>query len=262
MHFASLNVSTSLLSLSIVLFAGVASAAEDAKADDAATTETQSTESTTVEGHSLHGEVFNEGPRQAAYLMSGLGKVSFDVTSSSDEAESFVRQGIAQLHGFWYFESERSFRQAAMLDPECAIAYWGMAMSNRKNSKRATGFIKEAMDRKDKASRRERLYIEAFSEYMKAKSGSSEEKKKRAEKYVSRLDDLVIEFPDDIEARAFLVEFLWSARREGIKLSSYLVVDAMIEDILDREPLHPAHHYRIHLWDTKKSELALSLIHI
>lgn len=210
-----------------------------------------------VEGHSVHGEVFNEGPRQAAYLMTGLGKTSFDVTSTSEQAKAFVRQGIAQLHGFWYFESERSFRQAAMLDPDCAIAYWGMAMSNRKNEKRATGFLKEAMDRKDKTSRRERLYIESLNEYITAKSESKEDKTKRAEKYVSKLDDLAIEFRDDIEAKAFLCEFLWSARSDGIKLSSYLLVDALIQDVLDIEPLHSAHHYRIHLWDTKKSELAL-----
>lgn len=228
--------------------------ASDAKTETAPQTDE---EKEPVEGHSFHGEVFNEGPRQAAYLMDGLGAVTFDVTSESDEAKAFVRQGISQLHGFWYFESERSFRQAAMLDSECAVAYWGMAMSNRKNAKRAKGFIDKAMERKDKTSRREKLYIEAFHEYIEAKSESSEDKKKRAEKYVSRLDDLVIEFPDDIEAKAFLCEFLWSAKREGIKLSSYLVVDAMIQDILDREPLHSAHHYRIHLWDTKKPELAL-----
>lgn len=210
-----------------------------------------------AEGHSSHGEVFNEGPRQAAYLMDGLGTTTFDVTSSSDEAKAFVRQGVAQLHGFWYFESERSFRQAAMLDPDCAIAYWGMAMSNRKSEARAKGFIKEAMDRKDKTSRRERLYIEAFHEYSEAKSESTEDKTKRSEKYVSKLDDLVIEFPADLEAKAFLCEFLWSARRDGNKQASYLAVDALIQDILDREPLHSVHHYRIHLWDTKKSELAL-----
>ncbi|MEQ9409361.1 MAG: redoxin domain-containing protein [Fuerstiella sp.] len=211
----------------------------------------------TPEGHSLHGEVFNEGPRQAAYLMDGVGTVRFEVTTVSDAARAFVRQGVAQLHGFWYFESERSFRQAAMLDPDCAIAYWGMAMSNRKNESRAKGFIKEAMDRKDKASRTEQLFIQAFDKYINAKAGSSAEKEKRSKAYVSALEDLLFEFPDNIEAKAFLCEFLWSARRQGIDMVSYLAVDAMIQDVLDVEPLHPIHHYRIHLWDTKKPEKAL-----
>lgn len=210
-----------------------------------------------LEGHSLHGEVFNEGPRQAAYLMDGVGEVKFEVTSTSEEAKAFFRQGVAQLHGFWYFESERSFRQSAMLDPDCAMAYWGMAMSNRRNTDRAKGFIKEASDRKKKVSQREQDYIDAFSTYINAKSDTSDNKKKRAEKYISALEDILIDFPDDLEAKALLCEFLWSARRDGLKMRSYIAVDAMIQDILDVEPLHPAHHYRIHLWDTKKAEKAV-----
>ncbi len=237
-----------------------------ATADEAAKTEpvakpevAAATEETPplLEGHSIHGEVFNEGPRQAAYLMPDVGNVNFPSTSKSEEAKAFVTQGIAQLHGFWYFESERSFRQAAMLDPDCAIAYWGMAMSNRKNTSRAKGFIKEAVDRKKNVSRREQLYIDSFDKYINAKEASAEEKKKRAEKYLTQMEDLIIEFPEDLEAKAFLCEFLWSARREGLDTTSYLAIDALIQEILDKEPLHPAHHYRIHLWDTRKAELAL-----
>lgn len=209
------------------------------------------------EGHSSHGEVFNEGPRQAAYLMDGMGRVRFDVTTKSEEARQFVLQGIAQLHGFWYFESERSFRQAAMLDPECAIAYWGMAMSNRSSSDRSKGFMKKAMELKGNASRREQLWIESFDRYANAKSESTDDKKRRAKKYVSDLEDLLFEFPDELEAKAFLCEFLWSARRSGVDMASYFAVNALIQEVLDEEPLHPIHHYRIHLWDTKKPEKAL-----
>ncbi|MCA9085543.1 MAG: redoxin domain-containing protein [Planctomycetaceae bacterium] len=209
------------------------------------------------EGHSLHGEVFNEGPRQAAYLMDGVGVVRFDVTTSSEDARAFVRQGVAQLHGFWYFESERSFRQAAMLDPDCAIAYWGMAMSNRKNESRAKGFIEEAKKRRDKASKREQRYIDALHAFMNAKASNAEEKQKRSEAYVKALDDLLVEFPDDIEAKAFLAEFFWSSRDKEVKAYSHTMINAMIQDVLDVEPEHPVHHYRIHLWDAKKAENAL-----
>lgn len=231
---------------------------QPAKTENSAPAEEAPTEdSPLLEGHSIHGEVFNEGPRQAAYLMPDVGKVVFPATSKSEEAKAFVVQGVAQLHGFWYFESERSFRQAAMLDPDCAIAYWGMAMSNRKNTKRAQGFIKEAVERKKTASRQEQLYIDSFDKYINAKADSSEDKKKRSEKYLTQLEDLSIEFPDDLEVKAFICEFLWSARREGLDTTSYLAIDALIQEILDAEPLHPAHHYRIHLWDTRKAELAL-----
>jgi peroxiredoxin len=209
------------------------------------------------EGHSVHGEIFNEGPRQAAYLMEGVGTVRFPVTSTSEDAGRFCAQGVAQLHGFWYFESERSFRQAAMLDPECAIAYWGMAMSNRGNLNRAKGFIAEAMKRREKASRREKLLIEALERFLNAKTEKDNERKSRCDRYVADLEDILLEFPDDLETKAFLCEFFWSGKRDGLEMTSNLAVDAMIEEVLEEEPLHPAHHYRIHLWDGKKPEKAV-----
>ncbi|MCA9082073.1 MAG: hypothetical protein KDA58_16040, partial [Planctomycetaceae bacterium] len=89
----------------------------DAAAKDSGDPETQDA---LLAGHSAHGEIFNEGPRQAAYLFPGNGDVSFPATCATPEVQQFINQGVAQLHGFWYFESERSFRQAAALDPECA----------------------------------------------------------------------------------------------------------------------------------------------
>ncbi|MEJ7595762.1 MAG: redoxin domain-containing protein [Planctomycetaceae bacterium] len=219
--------------------------------------ESKLSEDALKEGHSVHGEVFNEGPRQSAYLMDGCGVVRFPVTTSNAEARKFIEQGVAQLHGFWYFESERSFRQAAMLDPDCATAYWGMAMSNRSNDKRAKGFIAEAVKRRDKVEKRERMLIDAFDRFINAKSENDEQKKQRADKYVSDLEDILIEFPDDIETKAFLCEYFWSGKRDGLHMASNLSIDAMIQQVLDVEPLHPVHHYRIHLWDSKKPELAL-----
>jgi hypothetical protein len=72
-------------------------------------------------GHSLHGEAFNEGPRQAAVLMEGMPKISFPITTKNPECQKFFTQGIAQQHGFWYFEAERSHRQASALDPDAAM---------------------------------------------------------------------------------------------------------------------------------------------
>ena len=84
-------------------------------------------------GHSFHAEAFNEGPRQAAYLMQGMGNVHWKTSTTSSMAQRFFDQGLGQLHGFWYFEAERSFRQAASIDPDRAIFYWGMARANAEN---------------------------------------------------------------------------------------------------------------------------------
>lgn len=206
-------------------------------------------------GHSFHGEVFNEGPRQAALLLEGMGNVHFPITTSNELAQRFFDQGVAQLHGFWYFESERSFRQVAALDPDCAMAYWGMAMSNPGNEKRAKGFIDKAVERKDKATDRERRYIEALHAYLNAGEGKNLE---RTEAYTRALEKLIYDYPDDIEAKAFLALHLWNGRNAGAKIQSYLAVDALLDQVFAVQPMHPAHHYRIHLWDYEKPERALA----
>lgn len=206
-------------------------------------------------GHSYHGEVFDEGPRQAAYLMPGMPTIKFPTTSKHPDVQKFVEQGLGQLHGFWFLEAERSFRQAASLDHDCAIAYWGMAMANFDNDKRAKGFNEEAVKRKDKASERERMYIEALDKLLKADRAKNKE---RFEAYTRALDKIVYKYPDDIEAKSLIALRLWRNREAGIPIASYLAVDALLSDVFKADPMHPAHHYRIHLWDDEKADNALA----
>ena len=212
-------------------------------------------ETKVLEGHSYHGEAFNEGPRQSAYLMKGMGRVRFPVTTSVQEAQLFFTQGVAQLHGFWHFEAERSFRQSAMLDPDCAMAYWGMAVANRNNAERAKGFIEKAKKRRDKASKHEQLWIDSEVNYW---ADTKKSKKDRRRKMVRDLEAIIYEHPDDIEAKAFLAVWIWQSSRDGLPIHSHGAVTALIEDVLDVEPMHPCHHFRIHLWDNEKPARALA----
>ena len=198
-------------------------------------------------GHSVHGEAFNEGPRHAAYIMAGMGKSPFPATTKKSEAQAFIDQGVAQLHSFYYLESERSFRQAAKIDPTCATAYWGMAMSNVNNAKRAKEFLKEARKRAGSASRREQLYIEALEAYYK--DGDSD--RNRQQNLIKGLETIVQDFPEDLNARAWVAMTAWQFAGNGIV--SRQSIDSMNESVLQSEPMHPgAHHYRIHLWDGVK----------
>lgn len=209
-------------------------------------------------GHSFHGETFNEGPRQSAYLMAGLSGVSFPATAN-EQAQRFIDQGVAQLHGFWYYEAERSFRQASVFDPDCAISYWGMAMANVENRKRGQGFIAEAVNRKESCSAREKLYIEALNQFFKDKDdkGKKTSKKDRAQRYTRDLEKIVLKHPDDIEARAFLALQLYHNARADLPIVSHIAVDSILQDVFDANPSHPAHHYRIHLWDRHDPAQAL-----
>lgn len=215
------------------------------------------------EGHSYHGEAFNEGPRQSAYLMKGTGGVSFPVTTESPQAQAFINQGVGQLHGFWYFEAERSFRQAAALDPKMAMSYWGMAMANPNNEKRGRQFIEEASKLREHAGEREGMYIAALKSFLdagakKGRDKKNDREKKRRENYLKALDRILQKYPEDIEAQAFLVCHMWQSSGRGVPITSHVAVDGLIDQILQKAPMHPAHHYRIHLWDNEKPERALA----
>ena len=216
--------------------------------------ETGDKQADVLAGHSYHGEVFNEGPRQKAYLMKGTGNVHFPITTKDARVQEFFDQGVGQLHGYWYFEAERTFRQAAAIDPDCAMAYWGMAMANIYNQKRARGFIDEALERRKGISRREELWLDGYATYLKA---DSKKNKQRRREYIRSLEEILHEFPDDLEAKAFLVVRLWQFKR-NLPIPSYQAVDALLDQIFAVEPRHPAHHYRIHLWDYEKPERALT----
>lgn len=68
-------------------------------------------------------------PMLPAKFLPGMGTTNMPVTTKSDEARKFFNQGVSQVHSFWFQESERSFLQAAELDPDMAMAYWGISVS-------------------------------------------------------------------------------------------------------------------------------------
>lgn len=212
---------------------------------------------TIAAGHSYHGEAFNEGPRQEAYLMGNIGECNFPVTTSNPEAQKFFNQGIAQIHGFWYLEAERSFRQVLLLDENCAMAYWGMAYANRNNVERSKKFIVEADKRKEKLTPREKKYIEGWHQFLHAETKDNDARRRRANDLLRTFEDILLDNPDDLEAKALLCGEIWHMDREGLSISSYHATSAMLNEVFAKQPLHPAHHYRIHLWDHRKAELAV-----
>lgn len=224
----------SLTSITLVL-AGAATAEESEVTDEL------------LAGHSHQGEAFNEGPRQQAYLMGGTGDVDFAISTKSDEAQAFFNQGMGQLHGYWYFESERSFRQAATLDSECAMAYWGMAQSNIKNEERARGFSDHAYKLRDQATDAERLHIEAFHRFLEEQDKKKD--KPRRLRYIRDLEQIVYQYPEQIESRAMIGNFFHLHYGVGIKPTSSQAYEDMMQVVLAHQPLHPVHHFRIHIWD-------------
>ena len=212
-------------------------------------------------GHSFHGESFDSGPRQKPWEMEGLGDAQFPITTKNPEVQKWFDQGNALLHSFWFYEAERAFRWCLKLEPDNAMAYWGMARaveeglrSSAPEVDRAAEFIREAAKRKNQVSQRERLFIEAseaqiLRDPLLDKDGdiNYEEHNRR---YKKVLETLCLRYPDDVEPRALLALANMGSSRYGTEL--------IIREILSRQPNHPgAHHYRIHNWDYHEPEQAL-----
>ncbi len=206
-------------------------------------------------GHSKHGSAFDTGLRQKPWHMDGIGSAHFPITSKVPEVQEWFDQGNALLQSFWYEEAERSFRWCLKLDPDCAMAYWGLArcgiswstgLGDFPEVKRYKDFLKEAVRRKDAVSDRERLYIEAWDAAM------SVEPTARVKILNQKLQELVLKYPDDLEAETLLAMF-------SIQSGNALGTEMIVRDILQKAPDHPgAHHTRIHNWDGVLAEQAIA----
>lgn len=206
-------------------------------------------------GHSRHGSAFDTGLRQKPWRMEGIGRAPFPITTKVPEVQEWFDQGNALLQSFWYEEAERTFRWCLKLDPECAMAYWGLArtglswstgLSDFPEVKRYKDFLKEAVRRKDSVTPRERMYIEAWDAAMRADGPE------RVKTLNQKLQELVLKFPEDVEAETLLALF-------SIEAGNALGTELIVRDILRKAPDHPgAHHTRIHNWDGVFAEEALA----
>jgi len=203
-------------------------------------------------GHSAHGAAFDIGPRQKPWLMEGIGAAPFPITTKNPEVQQWFNQGNALLHSFWFYEAERSFRWCLKLEPDNAMAYWGLARAT--DGDRAADFVREAVKRKDKVTERERLYIEALEAAQPdpvRDAAAKPDYRELRHREMKKLETLCVKYPDDMEARALLAEVTLGDSRYGAEL--------IIREILARQPNHPgAHHYRIHNWDYHEPEQALA----
>ena len=210
-------------------------------------------------GHSTHGAAYDDGPRQKPWVMEGIGSTPFPITSSHPDVQAWFDQAVTLMHGFWWYEAERSLRWCLKLDPECAMAYWGLSVATAQEKERSTAFLDEAVARKDGVTARERAYIEVaevFRELDRAEDAGARGEAKRTA--MESLDRLLMDHPDDVEAKALY--WLMAAQAIGFRdvgLTRY-ALESVLDDILDVDPDHVgALHYRVHNWDGKDGRYAV-----
>ncbi len=206
---------------------------------------------------------------ELAPRLQNLGKHAFPVTTKSAKAQAFVNQGVNLAYGFNHAEAGRAFREAARLDPGCAMAYWGQALVLGPNinavmapedEPKAHEAAQKALAMKGKVSARERAYIEAVA---KRYSGKAEDRAAGDKAYADAMRDVVKRFPDDLDAMALFAEALmdlspwnyWTP--DGQPYPTTKEAEAAIQKVLTRNPNHPAAlHYWIHLVEAHYPERA------
>jgi len=159
------------------------------------------------------------------------------------------------MHSFWFYEADRSFERAARLDPECAMAQWGIAMSDVNEARREAA-IKRAKELAPQASEHERLYLAAAeARYQGAKDSVQNNGFLGAtEDYRKALRRLVSAYPDDLEAKLFLALASMSGyERDGTPRAGTVEAITLCQLVLAKAPNHlAAHHYLIHATEAGK----------
>ena len=185
-----------------------------------------------------------------------FGTVHF-ATSCNEIAQRRFDRAMRYQHSFWYRASKEIFEEVLKADPECAIAYWGIALSllyNPHSPPTAANLpLGLAALQKGKAvgakTPRERDYIDAlfvlYADYDKV------DHRTRVQAYLKAMEQLAQRYPDDDEAQIYYALILNVAASPADKTySNQLKGAAILEDISRRQPQHPGVvHYLIHLYD-------------
>jgi tetratricopeptide (TPR) repeat protein len=194
--------------------------------------------------------------------LQNLGTHTFKVTTTSGQAQLFINQGVILAYGFNHAEAARAFAEAARLDPECPMAYWGHALvlgpninapMNPEDEPKAHELAKKAMALKSNATPRERAYIEAIAARY---TGRPEDRKNADRAFADAMRKVVDAYPDDLDAATIFAEALMDLRpwnywtRDGKPYPETEAIVLVLQSVISRNPNHPgAVHYWIHLWE-------------
>ena len=196
------------------------------------------------------------GPTPAAPADEQLGKVHF-ATSCNETAQRRFDRGLRYQHSFWYRESKEIFEEVLKADPECAIAYWGIAQSLLVNPFNPTP-PKNLVDglaavQKGKAigakTPRENDLIAAIGVYYADSDKLNQ--RTRVQAYLKAMEEVASRHPDDDEVQIYYALALDVAASPSDKTyANQLKAAAILERIWQRQPQHPGvAHYLIHTYD-------------
>ena len=185
----------------------------------------------------------------------GLGHAHMEISCSQAVGAKFDR-ALALLYNFWYARALDGFQQVSKGDPECAMAYWGAAMTynhpfwdapSSADETAAWGLVQQGLAAK-RVSQRERLYLNSVAALFK--DAGAGPKAARDEGYCDAMSTAYASFPDD-ETKLFYGLAILGTVKEGTKgFERQTQAAQLFEEVYARNPDHPGVlHYLIHVYD-------------
>jgi predicted Zn-dependent protease len=186
-----------------------------------------------------------------------LGEVNMSISCSPTAQERFNR-AVAMQHSFFFPETVKAFTAIAEKEPSCAMAYWGIAISQRPNPlvgpfpgdvlKRGWEAVEKARAASQKTER-ESAFIEALAAYYQ--DYTTVPQQTRTANYEAAMARLSARYPDDAEAAIFYALALNEAADPADKTyAKQLKAAEILEKLEPKYPNHPGiPHYIIHSYD-------------
>jgi hypothetical protein len=185
-----------------------------------------------------------------------LGQVHFPVSCGAETQSKFDR-AVALLHSFWYSEGVKAFTAVTEADPNCAMGYWGIAMSHWYPlwQPPSEAMLKKGWEAVERAKAlgaktdRERQYIAAIESFYKDAPQISH--RTRALAYEKAMERLSAQYPEDREAAIFYALALNATILATDKTyANQLKAAEILERVFAEQPAHPGvAHYLIHSYD-------------
>ncbi len=205
-------------------------------------------------------DLFPFDPPPNFSLFIEQGRIYHPVTTSKPEAQRYFDQGLTLVYGFNHDAAYWSFQKAAKVDPELAMAYWGMALALGQNinmditntrSKVAYELAQKALTLSSHATDNEKAYIEALAK--RYSNEQNPDRQKLATNYYEAMEKVKNQFPDDLDAATLFAESglnlnPWNQwDNQGNPRQGTLEIVSVLESVLKRAPEHlGANHYYIH----------------